>query len=129
MNFYYDQIYHPASSVRARSFMEVDEMTIQDFKEILKRRKWSLIVPALIIFVIALVVAFVLPPVYRSTATILIEEQEIPREYVVASVTGFAEQRLQTINQTIMSSTRLLEIMNRFNPYADMKDRFTVEEI
>ena len=86
--------------------MEVEEKTIQDFKEILKRRKWSLIVPALVVFIIAGVVAFALPPTYRSTATILIEEQEVPKEFVVASVTGFAEQRLQTINQTIMVDSR-----------------------
>ena len=101
--------------------METEVKTIQDFRAILKRRRGHLVLPALIIFVIAAVVAFALPPIYRSTATILIEEQEIPREYVMSMVTSYAEQRLQSSNQRIMSSTRLIEIINRFNLYADLR--------
>lgn len=109
--------------------MAADEKTIEDFKEILKRRKWSIIVPALIVFVIAGVVAFALPPIYRSAATILIEEQEIPREYVMSMVTSYAEQRIQSSTQRIMSSSRLIEIMNRFRLYADIRERWTIEEV
>ncbi|MEM2983404.1 MAG: Wzz/FepE/Etk N-terminal domain-containing protein, partial [Candidatus Bathyarchaeia archaeon] len=109
--------------------MEQETKTIQDFKEILKRRKWSFILPLLIVFIIGTIVAFALPPIYRSTATILIEEQEIPREYVMSTVTSYAEQRLQSINQRIMSSSRLLEIINRFNLYADLRKKWVIEEI
>jgi len=103
--------------------------TIGDFVAIAKRRKLSLILPALFVVVVASVVAFTLPPVYRSTSTILIEEQEIPREFVVGTVTSFAEQRLQTINQRIMSSTRLLEIINQFNLYTELRSKLPIEEI
>jgi polysaccharide chain length determinant protein (PEP-CTERM system associated) len=109
--------------------MEQETRTFQDFKEIIKRRKWSFIVPCCAIFLIGLIVAFALPPIYRSTATILIEEQEIPREYVMSTITSYAEQRLQSINQRIMSSTRLLEIINRFNLYTDLRKRWVIEEI
>ena len=47
----------------------------------------------------------------------------------MTTVSSYAEQRLQTINQRIMSSTRLTEIINRFNLYADVKDKWTMEEI
>ena len=47
----------------------------------------------------------------------------------MATVTSYAEQRLQSINQRIMSSSRLLEIINKFNLYADKRNRFTTEEI
>ncbi len=109
--------------------MEAEIKTLEDLKEILKRRKWSLMLPIVIVFFIAVVVAIVLPPYYRSTATILIEEQEIPREYVMSMVTSYAEQRIQSINQRIMSGSRLLEIINRFNLYPDLRERWTVEEI
>jgi succinoglycan biosynthesis transport protein ExoP len=100
-----------------------------DYGEVLKRRKWSLILPALIVFVISAMAAFYLPSIYRSTSTILIEEQEIPDDFVVATVTSYAEQRLQAINKRIMSSSRLLDIINRFNLYPDLKDKWTTEEI
>jgi polysaccharide chain length determinant protein (PEP-CTERM system associated) len=44
-------------------------------------------------------------------------------------VTSYAEQRLQTINQRIMSTPRLTEIINRFNLYADKREKWTMEEI
>jgi polysaccharide chain length determinant protein (PEP-CTERM system associated) len=79
--------------------------------------------------VAALVAAFVWPRTYRSTSTILIEEQEIPRDFVITTVTGFADQRLQVINQRIMSTTKLLEIISRFNLYADLRRKMTTEEV
>src|SRR5271157_4256237 len=96
-------------------------INFEDIIKIIKRRKWAFILPALAVVFLTVIVLLLWKPVYRSTSTILIEEQEIPREYVMATVTSFAEQRLQTINQRIMSSTRLLEIINRFNLYADKR--------
>jgi polysaccharide chain length determinant protein (PEP-CTERM system associated) len=104
-------------------------ITFKDFVTLVRRRRWALILPALAVFLLSVVVIMIWEPVYRSTSTILIEEQEIPREYVMATVTSYAEQRLQSINQRIMSSSRLLEIINRFNLYADKRNRFTTEEI
>ena len=109
--------------------MEENVITIQDFKDVVKRRKKALIIPALIIFVIAAGVAFLLPRVYRSTAIILIEEQEIPKEYAISMVTSYAEQRIHTYTQRIMSSSQLTEIINRFNLYPDLRQKRNLEEI
>jgi succinoglycan biosynthesis transport protein ExoP len=109
--------------------MEPTVKTLYDYVAIVKRRKWSFILPAMIVFVVATIVAFVLPSVYKSTSTILIEEQDIPDEFVMTSVTSYAEQRLQSIHQRIVSYTKLLEMINRFNLYPDLKERWTTEEI
>ncbi len=109
--------------------MEETLLSPSDYVDILKRRIWSGLLPAVLIFIVALIVAFSLPAVYKSTATILIEEQDIPADYVVTTVTSYAEQRLQTINQRIMSSSRLLDIINRFNLYSDKKEKWTTDEI
>jgi polysaccharide chain length determinant protein (PEP-CTERM system associated) len=109
--------------------MDEGLMTIDDYLEIVKRRKWNLILPAVVVFVLSALVALLLPSVYKSTATILIEEQEIPADFVKAAVTSYAEQRMQSINQRIMSSNRLLEIINRFNLYQDLRDKWTTDEI
>ena len=109
--------------------MDQDVKTLGDVIAIVRRRKNYLIWPAVGVFVVAAIVAFAWPPTYRTTSTILIEEQEIPREYVMTTVSSYAEQRLQTINQRIMSTTRLTEIINRFNLYADLKEKWTMEEV
>ena len=104
-------------------------MAMNEMLGIIKRRKWSLILPMLIVFTVAGIVAFVMPSIYKSTATILIEEQDIPADFVMATVTSFAEQRLQSIHQRVVSYSRLLDIINRFNLYPDLKGRWTTEEI
>jgi polysaccharide chain length determinant protein (PEP-CTERM system associated) len=109
--------------------MEDDVRTINDYIGILRRRRWALLLPVVIILIIALVAAITWPRTYRSTSTILIEEQEIPREFVITTVTGYADERLQSINQRIMSTTRLLDIINRFNLYTDLRKRMTTEEV
>lgn len=106
-----------------------NQKNFSDYTDVLKRRKLSLVLPALGVFLFTALVAFLIPPVYQSTSTILIEEQEIPRDFVISAVTSFAEQRLQTINQRIMSTSRLLEIINRFNLYPEYRDKWTTEEI
>lgn len=102
---------------------------IEDVIRIIRRRRWGLIVSACTVFLLSVLVLLFWKPVYRSTATMLIEEPEIPREYVMATVTSYAEQRLQSINQRIMSSARLIEIIKRFNLYADKLKKYTTEEI
>jgi succinoglycan biosynthesis transport protein ExoP len=109
--------------------MEPSTMTMDDYFRIVKRRKWSLILPAVFIFSTAAIVALALPSIYKSTATILIEEQDIPVDYVKASVTSYAEERLQSIQQRITSSSRLLDMINKFNLYPELKERWTSEKI
>ena len=109
--------------------MEEQPLEIGEYVDILKRRKWGLILPALIVMVLAGVVALSLPSIYKSTATILIEEQDIPADFVMTTVTGYAEQRIQSTQQRIMSSTKLMEIVNRFNLYQEYLDRWTTEEV
>jgi succinoglycan biosynthesis transport protein ExoP len=109
--------------------MEAAQISPKDYVDILKRRKWSLILPTFILIFLSITVALALPSIYKSTATILIEEQDIPSDIVMTTVTSYAEQRLQSINQRIMSFSRLLEIIQRFKLYPEYKDRWTTEEI
>lgn len=107
----------------------MDEPKAVDLKGLIRRRKKSFVLCFLSVFFMAVLIAFVLPPIYLSQSTILIEDQQIPREYVQTTITGFVEERLQVITQQIMSRSRLMEMINRFNLYQEMRDRYTTEEI
>ncbi len=109
--------------------MEEEVKTIRDYFDIVKRRKWALVFPACVILFLAFIITLILPPVFRSMSTILIEEQDIPPEYVKTTVSGYAEQRLQSISQRIMSSQRLVEVINRFNLYRDLRRKLTIDEV
>ncbi|MEO5690210.1 MAG: GNVR domain-containing protein [Burkholderiaceae bacterium] len=78
---------------------------------------------------IAILVAVVLPPVYRSTATILIKEQEIPQELVRSTVTSFADERIQVISQQVMTRATLLDMVDKYGLYGKLRQRETSEEI
>jgi succinoglycan biosynthesis transport protein ExoP len=95
----------------------------------LKRRKKYFVISALVIWGLTVLVALLLPSIYESSSTILIEEQQIPPEFVKSTVTGFADQRIQSLTQQILSRVKLWEIIQQFKLYADLRERFTREEI
>lgn len=88
------------------------------------RRRWVVAAVVLVlVFGVGAAIALLLPPVYRSTATILIEQQEIPQDLVRSTITSFADQRIQLINQRVMITSNLLEIIRQHGLYADDIDR------
>ena len=109
--------------------MQTGTITLQDVIDIIRRRFWFLVMPALLIGSSAAVIALILPATYRSSATILIEDQEIPPEFVMATVTTYAEKRIESIRQRIMSTTRLLEIINYFGLYKKEREQLSAEQI
>jgi uncharacterized protein involved in exopolysaccharide biosynthesis len=93
------------------------ELHLSDYLAILRRRKKQVLRTAAAIFTLSVVLAFVIPPVYRSSATILIEQQEVPQDLVPSTVTGYANQRLQIIQQRVLTNASLLQIVQKFNLY------------
>lgn len=99
--------------------MENQAIDIKDYLKIIKRRRKFLLIPFLVVAVISVLLAVLLPALYRSTSTILIEAQEIPAELVHSTVTTFADQRIQMISQRIMTRPNLSEIIKKYDLYAD----------
>ena len=99
------------------------EKGIDDYLAVLRRRKWQLVVPAVILFLLAAAVAFLLPSVYRSSATILIEQQEIPIDLIRSTVTSYADQRIQVISQRVMTTSNLSEIIEKYDLYPSERRR------
>ena len=66
---------------------------------------------------------------YRSTATILVQEQEIPTDLVRSTITSFADERIQVISQQVMTRAVLLELVDKFGLYEKYRGRETNEVI
>jgi len=112
--------------------MMVEERQAKDFGDYIKafrRRRTQMLAIGGILIVVAMIIALAWPAVYRSTATILIEEQEIPVDLVRSTVTSYAAQRIQMISQRVMSRTNLMEIINKYDLYVSERRRETTEEI
>lgn len=92
-----------------------NNIEISDYLTMLQRRKVALLVPMGLIFTISIALAIGLPPVYRSTATILIEQQEIPQDLIRSTVTSYAAERIQIISQRVMTRENLIKVMKKLN--------------
>ena len=109
--------------------MEEQTKDIQDYLAALKQRKSSILLIAISIFALAALIALLLPSVYKSSATILIEQQEIPQELVMSTVTSYASERIKIIEARVMSRTNLFKIIDKFNLYESKRKFETSEEI
>jgi len=93
------------------------------------RRKWlAIIVFAAPVVAGASVISF-LPNVYRSTATVLVDRQQVPEAFVRSTVTSALETRLHTISQEVLSRSRLEELIDRFGLYRDLRKRVPLEDV
>lgn len=108
---------------------EQNGKTISEYLEILVRRKNLLLISFLIIGFLGFVLAMKLPPVYRSSATILIEDQQIPRSMVETTITDFADKRIELIRQRVMTRDRILSIIQKHKVYLDERDKLLPSEI
>ena len=93
------------------------QYTFDTALEIARRRKWLILVPALVIALGAAAVIHNLPNIYRSESLILVVPQRVPESYVRSTVTTRIEDRLQAISQQILSRTRLEQIITDFGLY------------
>jgi protein tyrosine kinase modulator len=93
--------------------------TFRDYVDIVKRRRWYFIVPAIIVLLGSVVAAVAIPPLYRSTGKILVESQQIPSDLVQPTVTSVASQRIAFIQERIMTRSRLTEIIKKFSLYPE----------
>ncbi len=99
--------------------MEASPLSLRDYVLILRRRKWSFLVPAGLVMAIAIAAALLWPPTFRSDATILIEDAEIPQELVGTLVNDYVEKRLESIDRRVMTTDSLLGIVQRYDLYVE----------
>jgi len=109
--------------------MDQEARTVRDLWQTFRRRRWIVTVVGATIFVIGAAIALLWPAVYRSKATILIEEQEIPHDLVRSAITSYADQRIETIKQQVMSRSTLWKIVEQYGLYESMRRRSPTEEV
>jgi uncharacterized protein involved in exopolysaccharide biosynthesis len=95
-----------------------------DFREKLRGwwyRRLTFFLTAAVVLLASVALAVLLPPTYRSSATILIEQQEIPQDLVRSAISSFADQRIQVISQRVMTTQNLLSLIDRYHLYPDIR--------
>lgn len=99
------------------------------FMAVIRRRKKLIVLPAAAVLAAVVAVAFVLPPVYRSEATILVEASNIPEELVKSGNTVYLEERLHSIAQRVLSRNNLMSVIDKHGLYPAKREKGNTEQM
>lgn len=105
------------------------DMDIREYLDLLLRRKWLVIFSFLFVVFGASVFCVVTPEQFKSTTTILVIPQRVPENYVQSTVSVGVADRLATIQQQVMSRTRLTAVMEELNLFPEVRAKEAPEEV
>ena len=105
------------------------QLDFDDYVEIFRRRWWLVILLALVGAGAGFGLAHFLPKRYTSQTLVLVEQPTVPGDYVKPVITQDVNQRLATMQQQILSRTRLEPVIQQFGLFPeDIKQR-SMEEL
>ena len=87
----------------------------------LRRLPYFLVI-ATLVAAVAVTLAAILPPSYRSSASMLVEPQQIPGDLAATTVAVDPYEQAQIIEQRIMTRDNLLNLADRIGLYADQPE-------
>src|SRR3954447_9171125 len=86
---------------------------------ILWQRRFYVLGCFLALLIAAMIAAFALPRTYRSTATLLVQLQDLPTTVVDSPTTGAVEQRIARIREQVLSRGDLIQLIEQEDLYSD----------
>lgn len=82
-------------------------------------RRYYVLFCFIVMLAVGVTAAFVLPRTYRSTATLLVQSQDLPTTIVEAPTNGAVEQRIARIRQQVLSRGDLIQLIEQNDLYPD----------
>jgi polysaccharide biosynthesis transport protein len=92
-------------------------------------RKWLILGVFGVVAAATAVITARLPNIYSSETLIMVDPQKVPDSYVKATISGDIRNRLGTLKQQILSSTRLQKIIDSLNLYSNEKKTMAREDV
>src|SRR5271165_3968988 len=90
---------------------------LDDYWAIVVRRRWWIIGPLFLGWLIVFASAWIIPPKFTSESVILVEQQKVPEKLVMPNVQVDLDERLQSITNQVLSRSRLLGIIDKLHLY------------
>ena len=94
---------------------------ISHYLGILKRRALYGVASFVVVLLVGSFITAIQRPIYKAEGKVLVESQEIPTDLVRPTVTDSANERIQVIQQRIMTRDNLLAIVNKYGMFARQK--------
>ena len=99
---------------------ESQPLDLQRYLDVARRRYPFFLVALFAGWLLVWGASWTLPPKYKSSTLILVEQPTMPKDYVTPNVNEDLQGRLQNITQQILSRTRLLHIIDELNLYPEI---------
>src|SRR5258706_14058143 len=93
------------------------QLTMEDYSAILRRHKRTLILLAILGPAVGYLLCFALPKEYTSQTVILVDQPAVSPSYVTEISSGDLKQRLTTLQEQILSRSRLEGMISKFCLY------------
>ena len=98
------------------------------FIDLLKRRLLYFLIPLVVVGAAGITIVMMLPAIYLAEGKILVESQQIPSDFVRPTVTALANERIQVIQQRIMTRDNLLGIANKHQLFTGRRQQMSATE-
>jgi len=105
------------------------EITVSEVRRVFRSYWWILPIAIIGCGAIGLAIALLLPKKYTSETLVLVDQPRIPTEYVKPVVPDELNHRLASMQEQILSRTRLEPIIEKFGLYADQRQRLHMEDL
>jgi polysaccharide chain length determinant protein (PEP-CTERM system associated) len=105
------------------------QYTPEELLRLLWYRRWIVIVFAIFGTLGAVALSMQIKNIYRSETLILVIPQRVPESYVKTTMTMRIEDRLRSIQEEILSRTRLEKVIADFNLYPELRAKMPMEQV
>ncbi len=105
------------------------ELSLSDVKRVLRRYWWILPITTILLGAAGLGAALALPKKFTSQTMVLVEQPTVGADYVRPVVTEDLNHRLASMQEQILSRTRLQPILEKFSLYPSDRDRVHIDDL
>jgi succinoglycan biosynthesis transport protein ExoP len=102
---------------------------VKEYWQIIRRNGWWIFLTTLWVTLAMVVFIALMPDQYQATTTILVDPQMVSEQYVTPAVKEVLTDRLQTISQQVLSTSRLQEIIDHYHLYPELRSSMSREQV
>jgi len=102
---------------------------IRDYIDAVLRRWLLFVILVPLCGLAGLFVAYVLPPVYKAEARVLVESQAISKRLISSTVSANTAERLRIIEQRLLTRNNLLQVIERLDLYRGETDMTPTDKV
>jgi polysaccharide chain length determinant protein (PEP-CTERM system associated) len=105
------------------------DISLSDVKRTLRRYWWVLAITTVVCGAVGVAAAVLLPKRYRSETMILVKQPTVPVDIVKPIITGDLSHRLASMQEQILSRSRLQPIIDKFHLYENDRAKLSDDDL